>query len=88
MEENETPHPDYLKGFNEGYMIAKYMPDLSEQLAKTADDSIRIKAFKDGRKELILEQSRERLPAWLQPEKFESPDNSPKIQRDKDKDEF
>ncbi len=32
----EEPTPQYLKGFNSGYQIAKYDPELFGQLAKSS----------------------------------------------------
>lgn len=65
--EKETQQPDssYLKGFNEGYAFAKYMPELSEQLSKTEAKSLRMMGMQDGRKEYLAEVAKEKFPNWL-----------------------
>jgi hypothetical protein len=65
MEENDTIDPDYKKGFNEGYVFAKYLPELSEQLSKTELKSSRGIGFQDGRKEYIAELFKDKFPNWL-----------------------
>ena len=65
MEENDKIDPDYQKGFNDGYIFAKYLPELSEQLTKTELKSQRGIGFQDGRKEFISEQIKDKFPSWL-----------------------
>jgi hypothetical protein len=36
MEEETTVDKDYLKGFNSGYIVGKYKPELSQQLKSIA----------------------------------------------------
>lgn len=64
MEETETPHPDYVKGFNEGYLISKHMPYMAEKIGPALEGSNRGMGFKDGRQEVLLEKRREKHPAW------------------------
>ena len=70
MEETETPHPDYVTGFNEGYTIAQYMPDLADKLAKSAGDSTRSLGFKSGREQLISELKQNRYPSFLRKDRL------------------
>lgn len=56
MEENVTPAPDYIKGFNEGYTIAEYLPELAAKLKEAVDKSVRGQGFKSGITEYQLEQ--------------------------------
>lgn len=65
MEEHDTVDPHYQKGFNDGYIFAKYLPELSEQLSKTEAKSSRMEGFQDGRKEYISEKAKEKFPDWL-----------------------
>jgi hypothetical protein len=67
MEQNSTVHPDYQKGFNEGYSIAKLAPEIAETLSKAQTQSERMKGFKDGRKEFLLEKEKAKdlMPGWL-----------------------
>jgi hypothetical protein len=64
MEEFEQPDPDFQKGFNEGYIIAKHQPELAEQLAQAVkDEGPRSAGFQAGRRQFIYERGRERLPS-------------------------
>lgn len=65
MEETEKIDPHYKQGFNEGYIIAKHLPDLSENLSHVKSNAPRVAGIHDGGKQFILEQTRERHPAWL-----------------------
>jgi hypothetical protein len=65
MEEETTPSPDYLKGFNEGYTIAKDMPELADRLSSIKGDGDRLQGLQDGRKEYILDKAKELRPDWL-----------------------
>ncbi len=64
MEENETVDPEYQKGFNEGYTMKKYLPEIADKLADAMGDSSRGLGFKDGRQELLVEQQRDKYPSW------------------------
>ena len=55
----------YTKGFNEGYVIAEHLPDLAHDLSKIESASPRMEGFRDGRRQYVLEQTKERPPAWL-----------------------
>jgi hypothetical protein len=50
----------YQTGFNEGYLIAKHEPDLSDKLATMKSDTPRIDGIQDGRREFILEQIKDK----------------------------
>ncbi len=72
MEELEQPDPDFQKGFNEGYTIAKHQPVLAEQLAQAVkDEGPRSAGFQAGRQQFILEKGRGRYPPWLKGERNE-----------------
>lgn len=77
MEENDPIDPDYQKGFNEGYLFAKYMSEISEQLSKIELNSTRGTGFQDGRKEFISEQVKDKLPDWLKGNRTNSVKTSP-----------
>lgn len=70
MEENETPHPDYLKGYNEGYMITKYLPELANKLPPSLGESLRGKGFADGKEQFFSEEKEKRYPEWLQSDRL------------------
>ena len=68
MEEYETPDPDFVKGFNEGYTLAKHLPDLAEQLGKATGETQRGSGFQAGRQQAALDQERQRAPQWSRPD--------------------
>lgn len=65
MEENQVVHPDYQKGFNEGYILKEHMPDLADKIASVLNGSPRDTGFRDGREQYIYEKDMELLPDWL-----------------------
>lgn len=83
MEQNFEPHPDYVKGFNEGYTLAKHMPDLSEKLPASLGGSERGQGFKAGRDQYILEKEKQR-PSWLRKDRLTDLDKDQDADRDKD----
>ena len=85
MEENETPQPDYLKGFNEGYLMAKHLPDLAEKLAKADNESVRHMGFRDGRSQLTKEKEKTRYPDWLKSDRLDSIDKKQDKSKEKDR---
>lgn len=90
IEEQETitPHPDYLKGFNEGYLIARHMPETAGKLAQAveASSSERSQGFKDGQAQLVKEQEKPRYPSWLSDNRDTKESNDPAKDLDKDRD--
>ena len=84
MSENTTDNPDYLKGFNEGYTIARHMPDLATQLSDVNIDTERGSGFQDGRKQYMAEQTRAKLPAWLKGERKAKDKPAPDKSRGRD----
>ncbi|MVM32460.1 hypothetical protein GO755_20615 [Spirosoma sp. HMF4905] len=84
MEDNNKVEPDYLKGFNEGYVIAQSVPDLAEQLVKVQTDSQRMAGFKAGRDQYVTERMREHLPSWLKADRSIKEQESPSKSKDRD----
>lgn len=76
--ENETVPVDYQKGFNEGYIMKKHLPELSDKLVDRIGQSVRSEGFKDGRQEAILEKSKERYPGWLKSNRLSTLDSKDK----------
>ena len=59
MEQNERL---YIKGFNRGYMITKYLPDLSATILNNIGSTNDfIEGFSSGKKEYEQEQTRVQL---------------------------
>ena len=77
MEEQEKIEPEYVKGFNEGYLIAQHEPELAEKLASIDSDFIRLVGFKAGREQYHAEQTKPRLPSWLKGERSAKDQNMP-----------
>ncbi len=69
-----TPDTQYLKGFNEGYLLNKHFPELSRQLAKSLEQSAAAYAegFTDG---------------TLQYDKDRDTDRDKDVEREKEKDQ-
>jgi hypothetical protein len=65
MEEYDNIDPDFLKGFNEGYVISKHMPELAEHLAAANATSSRGEGFNAGKEQYSNEQFENRMPSWL-----------------------
>ena len=86
MEETETPHPDYLKGFNEGYMLASNFPELTETLGNAVGDSIRSQGFKAGKEQFVFEKKEARYPAWLKENRLPNANREQDLSKDHDKD--
>jgi hypothetical protein len=84
--EEEKISPDYQNGFNEGYIIAKYNPELAGQLAKVAQDGSRWTGFQQGREQFLKEQTKERLPSWIKDNRFEKNVTAPDKNIEKSKD--
>ncbi|RYU92684.1 hypothetical protein [Emticicia agri] len=88
MEETNKIDPDYLKGFNDGYIIAQYEPELSEKLSKIEAVSPRILGMQQGREQFIKEQLKEKLPNWLKdkptPDRTNNPSKDQNKQIDKE----
>ena len=65
MNDNNTQKTNYQKGFNEGYIITKYEPSLSDMISLLKNESLRGQGFHDGRQQFVLEQTKDRHPSWL-----------------------
>ncbi len=64
-QEQVTPQDsDFIKGMNEGYYLAKYLPEVADGLYKIISDNDRIQGFKAGREEYIKEKVAERMKSW------------------------
>lgn len=80
MEDNVNPNPAYIKGFNEGYLMAKHEPELLSKLPLELGNSERSKGFIAGKEQYILEQNKDRQPTWMKKDRLT---NLSKEQKDK-----
>lgn len=76
----EQVNIDYVKGFNEGYVMTAYEPGLADKIAKIESGAVRLEGFRDGRKELTLEQVKGHQPSWMK-----SPPTLPSTSKEHDK---
>lgn len=89
MPENEvTPSPDYLKGFNQGYIMAKHEPQLIEQILPSLGDSERGTGFKQGKEAYEAEKQKEHTPSWLKKDAFSDLDKGRDHEKDLNKDDL
>jgi len=66
MDDKELePEINYLKGFNEGYIIAKYSPNLSKKLETIDYKDDRLQGIKDGFAQYSFEKNKDKQPNWL-----------------------
>jgi hypothetical protein len=87
MNDDKFNVEEYQQGFNEGYLISKYHPELSEALSSALTDSSRSVGFKDGIYELQIEKNKDKdyYPDWLREDRLENLDKDD-IDFDLDKD--
>lgn len=82
MQDDKNDTTEYIKGFNEGYLITQHLPDLSDKLATIESEAPRIDGFKDGRKEFVLEQLKSNRAKWVNAERSHgTPNEASKSQR-------
>ncbi|QMW05394.1 hypothetical protein [Spirosoma foliorum] len=76
MEEQEEDKvdPDYLRGFNEGYMLTQHNPELAETLASIDSEFIRLAGFKAGREQFQTEQVQTQQKENFEPDRQEAQD--------------
>ena len=63
MEEKE-PTPEYIKGFNQGYILHNYKPELATSLSKakfSKENQEYLLGFKNGISQRELEQTKEKF---------------------------
>lgn len=85
MEDKEYPSPDYIKGFNYGYIIAN-IPGLADQLSKNDATSGKLLGVKHGIAQYQREIEQNRKPDWLRKDRNVASDKDATKQREKDKD--
>lgn len=84
MENEEKVEPDYLKGFNEGYTMAQFEPELAQKLAGIETDYTRAVAFREGYAQFNKDKTRERLPSWLKGDRSTKDYSSPDKNKERD----
>lgn len=82
--EDEKVHPDYLKGFNDSYLLSKHLPELAAQLAIAKGDTPRMQGMRDGRQQYLSEQVKAKMPSWLKQERTGKDDASSSTSKTRD----
>ena len=85
-ETEEKVDKNYLEGFNNGYFLAKYEPELAEKLSKIQAESLHVKGLQQGREQYLKEQLKERLPTLLKEQPMSEKSKSPFKGQDKSMD--
>jgi hypothetical protein len=84
--EQENRTPEYLKGFNYGYMVAEHIPELAHQLRDSVGTSDRFEGLRDGIAQFDKEKELDRKPDWLKKSTRQSKDKSRNRESEKDRD--
>ena len=66
MENEESIDSHYQQGFNEGYLVTKHWPEMSDMIAHVPNATPRLDGFRDGKRQFVLEQAREQRPKWME----------------------
>lgn len=74
MPEQDQPSPEYVVGFNQGWLMQQFEPQLTDKITPALSDSERSQGFKAGRDEFLLEKEKERYPDWLKQDRISSLD--------------
>ncbi len=84
----DNPSPEYLKGFNYGYMVAEYIPDLAKQLSTATGTSDRFVGMKHGIEQFEQKKTKTKQPDWLSKNRLQNLDTKEidKGKEDLDKD--
>lgn len=82
--EKDLQESDFIKGFNDGYIMTKHYPELSAKLAEIESDAPRIDGFKEGRKQFVIDKAKEAREQWKSQDK--APAQEPQKAKDKDMD--
>lgn len=88
MEEQfeQEVHPDYLKGFNEGYLLQRHNPQLAESIGKAMEGSSsqRTTGFIAGCSEYQKEREQVLTVSWMNKDIDSLNDITPEQEMDKD----
>ncbi len=86
MEATNQEMQDFIMGFNDGYTVSKFLPELGECLSGLKASSPRIEGIKAGIEEYTLERSLENRPLFLNPDRLKSAFEDKTQTKDFDKD--
>jgi len=76
---------EYEKGYNQGYLLAKEMPEVAQYLAEIKSHQPWISGIRDGREQHTAEMLRDARPKWLDPDHSSKADFNKAKDRDQDK---
>lgn len=82
-ENEQTPTPEYVKRFNQGYLLAQYEPDLAARLQE--QKGLENTGLKAGIEQYHQEKGKDyTTPAFLRGDRLNSPDTRNREDKDKD----
>jgi hypothetical protein len=85
MEEDKKIEPEEIKGFNDGYLLAQYLPELAEQLTFSTGEDSQLPGFKKGVDHFNAKKFKERMPDWLKKDPFAKNDTNQEQRKSRDK---
>lgn len=90
FEENSADivSPEYQKGFNEGYLLETYEPDLSASISLAEGMTERLSGIKAGIEEARLEKEKLPTPKWMQKVATREKLPGKEVEKDIDKSDF
>ncbi|OOQ57387.1 hypothetical protein [Mucilaginibacter pedocola] len=65
MEEEKEPSAEYLRDFNDGYLMAENHPEVADLLSNIKSESTRISAMKSGIATSTEQKLPSRYPSWI-----------------------
>lgn len=81
--ENEYPiDSNYQKGFNEGYLVTKHWPEMSDSIVAVKNATPRLNGFRDGQRQYLLDFTKANRPKWM----LRNNNSFPERDHDKEKD--
>jgi len=80
--DQDAPNPEFQKQFNDGYLLAKHMPELAAQIKNAIPD--KDNGFLDGISQFEKEKDKELMPSWLKEDRRSSHDKEPDQEKDID----
>ncbi|HYF32511.1 MAG TPA: hypothetical protein VD993_15410 [Chitinophagaceae bacterium] len=82
MQDEQSPSPEYIAAFNQGYIMQKHLPDLADKLSKSLPDTELSQGFKDGQQQYQLEKENNR-PKFLRKDRLSNPKHGKDNTKDK-----
>lgn len=82
MSDNKNQEQEFIKAFNQGYLISKHEPELANKLLEGLNDSSSSQGFAEGIKQAKIEKAKEYIPSFMKGK--EKTNRAPDKTKDKD----